>query len=232
MRSSATCLALLFVLSLSVLPMTHAQAPPPQTATMRLYLQSGDPTTVSWFGGNGTVFDMDATTPDGSLAECKYCSFATRPLVDAHWFRSFKLHIYMKESGSVISLGFGSAPSNLSGVSLSYWDPCRPWKGFQEGEMFGLEMTLQTAGVTVAAGKRLVLHFGSEPCPPPEIISRGSGIGGQPIFLFGDSEHASYIEVDEAELQGQPVPEFPSFLIVLPVILSLTILFRRRGNKP
>ena len=52
-----------------------------------------------------------------------------------------------------------------------------------------------------------------------------------PTILFGDAEHASYIETDAVELQGQPVPEFPSFLIMLPVILALTILLRRERSQ-
>jgi hypothetical protein len=96
----------------------------------------------------------------------------------------------------------------------------------------------QEVRVGIGAGERLVFHFGftwamlgtDDLCWI--VVGGGYNYMMFPTILFGDSEHASYIEMDEVELQGMPVPEFPSFLIMLPVILALTILFRRRGNKP
>jgi hypothetical protein len=258
MRSSAACLALLFILSLYVVPMIHAQPPPPpEPPKMRFYLQPSDPTTgeVSLWGGrwgvgveysgNTTVFNMDTITPHGPLVGCKFCDFVTRPLVKSYLFKSFKLRMYisLNELGS-LSVAVGAATSDLSVITYQYQD-LNPQQGYnmQEKEqdvlnftLTGLQLQLQeygiepdTVSVKVDAGKRLVFHFGAGVIWA-EIGSRILGHSDQ-VFLFGDSEHASYIETDAVELQGQPVPEFPSFLIMLPVILALTILLRREHNR-
>jgi hypothetical protein len=267
MRSSAACLTLLFILSLSVVSMTCLQPVGAETTTAKYYFQSGDPTTVPhppvWGAENVyglppilnmTAFNMDTPTPHGFQVACSWCDFATRPLVNHYVFRSFKLHLnvrwstqcdnWTKTPETAISYGIGSASSDLSTIygyqykDYSYWVTSR--------EVTVLDIALSGYDVNVGlevrvgidTGKRLVVHFGlgptmlgsDAPCLVGGSIAKPQYYA-DPTILFGDAEHASYIETDAVDLQGQPVPEFPSFLIMLPVILALTILLRREQNR-
>ena len=272
MRLSAACLTLLFILSLSIIPTTHAQMgggpPPAQPTQTRYYLQSGEQTTVrggDWHpsnmpgagGSNTTVFNMDTPTPQGSEVACSWCDFATRPLVGYHSFKSFKLHLYVRWptnqcvtfigqliNDTAITYGIGSAASDFSAIVYQYRDYSN-YHIMKSREVTVVDMVIhgfdvevgQEVRVGIGAGKRLDFHFGmtwatlgsDNPC----WIMVGGGMNYMmfPTILFGDAEHASYIEMDEVGLQGVPVPEFPSFLIMLPVILALAIVLRREQNR-
>jgi len=201
-------------------------------------------------GSNTTVFIMDTSTPHGSQVACSWCDFATRPLTSAHTFRSFKLHLYVRWPQCVvkealnetaITYGIGSAASDLSSIVYEYRDYSN--YNIMKSRVTVVDIGIQGSGVEleearvgIGAGKRLDFHFGmkwatlgsDDPC---WMWGAGGGYFMFPTILFGDAEHASYIETDAVELQGQPVPEFPSVLIMLPVILALTILLRREKNR-
>ena len=128
-----------------------------------------------------TVFNMDTLTPHGSEVACSWCDFATRPLANAHTFRLFKLHLYvrwptpsqcvfgstkMAVNDVYVSFGIGSASSDLSTI---YGYQYRDYSyGILSREVTVLDFTVSGYDVNVGkevsvgidTGKRLVVHFG------------------------------------------------------------------------
>lgn len=206
-----------------------------------------------------TVFSMDAPTPQGSQVACSWCDFATRPLVNHYVFRSFKLHLYVRwptqcahfsiyptaiPKQAYVSLGIGSASSDLSKIfGYQYRDysyPVTEWSTVLDLTLAGYDANVgKEVRVAIDSGKRLVVHLGVSPpfsgndtlCLCDQLCLTSEGAMAFPTILFGDAEHASYIETDAVELQGQPIPEFPLPVLVLLLSLIVTYAISTRRKK-
>lgn len=243
-RTISPRLVIVFILNLLVLFLLIAPVPLVRTngTTVRYYLQPDDGVAVPkmwyWYPTatevDLMVLNMDTPSPQGPLVECSWCDFVTRPLIDPHRFHSFKVHIYVRwpQSGCCngdmatdrrICMAIGYATSDLAKIQYTYEDvgrPIGPELAILDLKLSGWVEGVGEVNVGVSPGMRVIFHFGSDeamlgedqPClsVPIENVCYV-----QPTILFGDSQHASYIETDAVELQGQPIPELPMPAVAL-----------------
>ena len=248
-------LVIVFILNLLVLFLLIAPLPPVRAngTTVRYYLQPDDGMAVPkmwyWYPRatevDLMVLNMDTPSPQGPLVECSWCDFVTRPLIDPHRFRSFKVHIYVRwpQSGCCngdmatdrrICMAIGYATSDLAKIQYTYEDvgrPIGPELAILDLKLSGWVEGVGEVSVGVSPGMRVIFHFGSDEAMLGEdqpCLVRTSEIPWtcilQPTILFGDSQHASYIETDAVELQGQPIPELPMPAIVMIVSTILALV--------
>jgi hypothetical protein len=231
MRFSAVCLTLLLFFSVAL-----ASCPPVVSQGLHNYYFLPVP------APNYLGFYMDDVLPSGPLMECNSpceffnvpgwplmeckasCNFFTRPFANSQTVYGITGVIYVEYHVS------GAQPLQET-VRLFYCVGGKEWCGWSDYILKGstpiaFQVTAQTPGTTFEKGT--ILDFTLAYDYP--VYNLPNFTQGSFRILFGDREHRSSLVTQKLDLEGQPVPEFPSILIMLPVILTLTILLRRERN--
>jgi hypothetical protein len=164
------------------------------------------------------------TTP-----ETTWVSFSSRPLAAAHTFNSFKIHVYLKPGSCDVrmvtcTLSITLASEATVNGSSTYKNKLSRDRSLNpDWEVFdtSITTTLRSQDIVVLAGEKLYLHFGD----------LGLYDYAQPIIQFGDAAHASYIETDSVEFEGQPIPELSLPMVMFTVSLLLVFAFVRSDRR-
>jgi len=203
------------------------------TYNHKYYLQP-----VEALGTLGTFY-LDDILPHGPAMLCPHdtggsigigCQFVSRPLAESHTFSSFRVTFYFEgyHPGAAVQLWFvGVGPVGFSLVEPSAYSSTFT-SNLGTGKQYRVEK-----------GQRLSFLI-QYSCGYPGLYQSGYGLpyehrctdGNHIHFVFGDSEHPSYLLTDGISLEGQPIPEFPMSTVVLAVsIMMACAIVRVRSSR-
>ena len=156
---------------------------------------------------------LDTPLPQGPTVESSYGVFHTRELIDDHTFYAVHVVMHVKPENVARKLTIAAGHSD-TWFHFTWW--VKSTYALPSGKTF-INFTFILPAKTLAAGQRLC--FSVESIEP-------SG-----VFLFGDLVHSSYIETDDLNLSGQPIPEFPFPVVTLLITFIMTVAIKELRIK-
>jgi len=154
--------------------------------------------------------------------------FFSRALVAPHTFSNFRLYLYLK--ARTCDERFLSCRLTVSlGSWMSVNGTSKAKNQFKTTVLVDSKAAVLDTLITIPAGMEIVVLAGEGLSIAFGDISGGYESYSQPIIQFGDSAHASYVETDSVNLEGQPIPELslPSIVLVISLLVTFGFMTRR-----